>query len=47
MTRIGKGVATNENGLGVKLESKNFKVQSSEIKVVVCAKKWFVLKWKN
>jgi hypothetical protein len=47
MTRIGKGMATNKNGLGVELESRNFKVQSSEIKVVVCAKKWFVLKWRS
>jgi hypothetical protein len=47
MTRIGKGMATNKNGLGVELELKNFKVQSGEIRVVVCAKKWFVPKWRS
>jgi len=26
VAKLGKGVATNENGLGVELESKNFKV---------------------
>jgi hypothetical protein len=39
VVRIGKGVATNENGLGIELESKKFKVRLSEIRVVVCAKK--------
>jgi hypothetical protein len=29
---IGKGVATNENELGVELELKNFKVQLGEIR---------------
>ncbi len=47
MTGIGKGMATNKNGLGVELELKNFKVQSSEIRVVVYAKKWFVPKWRS
>jgi hypothetical protein len=37
MTRIGKGVATNKNGLGIEFISKNSKVQLSEIGVVVCA----------
>jgi hypothetical protein len=36
---IGKGVAINENGLGIELESKDFKARLSEIRVVVCAKK--------
>jgi hypothetical protein len=34
--RKGKGMATNRNGLGIELISKNSKVQSSEIGVVVC-----------
>jgi hypothetical protein len=37
VARKGKGVATNKNGLGIELISKNSKVQSSEIGVVVCA----------
>ncbi len=36
---IGKGVATNENGLGIELNLKNFKARLGEVKVVVCANK--------
>jgi hypothetical protein len=36
---IGKGMATNENGFEVEFKLKNFKVQSSEIKMVVHVKK--------
>ncbi len=36
---ICKGVSTNENGLGIEFELKNFKVGSSKIGVVVHAKK--------
>jgi hypothetical protein len=36
---IGKEVATNKNGLGVELESKNSKDQSTEIRWWVCARK--------
>jgi hypothetical protein len=35
----GKGVATNRNELGVELDLKNSKLQSHEVKVVVCANK--------
>ncbi len=35
----GKGVATNRNELGVELKSKNSKIQSGDVKVVVCANK--------
>jgi hypothetical protein len=38
-TRKGKGIITNRNELGVELESKIFKAQSSKIKVVVCVNK--------
>jgi hypothetical protein len=38
-TNIGKGVATNKNGLGIELNSKNFKVRLGKIKVVMCASK--------
>jgi hypothetical protein len=31
-----EGVATNKNGLGVEFESRNFKAQLGEIRVVVC-----------
>jgi hypothetical protein len=37
VVRKGKGVATNKNGLGIELISKNSKAQSSDIRVVVCA----------
>ncbi len=35
----GKGIITNRNELGVELESKIFKAQSSKIRVVVCVNK--------
>jgi len=38
-TRLGEGVPTNRNGFGVELESKNFKVQSNKIGMVVCVNK--------
>jgi hypothetical protein len=44
---ICKGVSTNENGLGIEFELKNFKVGSSKIGVVVRAKKWHVLEWRS
>ncbi len=47
MTGIGKGMATNKNGLGVELELKNFKVHPSEIKWWCVQKKWFVPKWRS
>jgi hypothetical protein len=34
---LGEGMAPSRNGLGVELESKNFKVPSSKLRVVVCA----------
>ncbi len=36
---IGKGVATNRNGLGIELNLKNFKARLGEVKVVVCVNK--------
>jgi collagenase-like PrtC family protease len=36
---IGKRVATNENGFEIVFEMKNFKARSSEIEVMVHAKK--------
>ncbi len=38
-TKLGKGMATNGNGLGVKLNSKKFKARLGKIKVVVHANK--------
>jgi hypothetical protein len=38
-TKKGKEVATNGNGFGVGFESKNSKVRSSKVRVVVCANK--------
>ncbi len=34
-----KGMTTNKNGFGVEFNSKNFKVRSGKIKMVVCANK--------
>jgi len=34
-TKLGKGVATNGNGLGVKFDSKKFKARLGKIEVVV------------
>jgi hypothetical protein len=39
VVEIGKGVATNGNGLGIELNLKNFKVWLGEVKVVVRANK--------
>ncbi len=38
-SKLGKGVATNKNGLGVELNTKNFKAWSCKIGVVVLANK--------
>jgi hypothetical protein len=35
----GKGVVTNRNGFGVKLDSKNSKTQLNKIRMKVCANK--------
>ncbi len=45
VVEIGKGMATNRNGLRVELELKNFKAQSNEIGVVVHVNKVAVPHW--